>query len=143
MGRPTKLSPKISEKIFEALRAGNNRKATAAYAGISLAAFQNWIAKGRSAKKGPYREFVDGLEKAEADAEVGAVAIIRKAAQTTWQAAAWWLERKFPKDWSRVQHLEHTGADGGPIQQQHSYNLAKLSDEEFEELMTTLRKARS
>ena len=33
------------------------------------------------------------------------VALIMKAAQGgTWQAAAWWLERRHPTDWSTGQH---------------------------------------
>jgi hypothetical protein len=41
------------------------------------------------------------------------VAIIQKAADTTWQAAAWWLERKHKADWSS--RVEQTGADGSPV----------------------------
>ena len=29
------------------------------------------------------------------------VGVIRRAAPTTWQAAAWWLERKFPEAWGK------------------------------------------
>ena len=52
-------------------------------------------------------------EKAEADAEVRNVAIIQRAADTTWQAAAWWLERKHKAEWSS--RVEQTGADGSPV----------------------------
>ncbi len=34
------------------------------------------------------------------------VAIIQHATQDTWQAAAWWLERRFPEDFALRQHLQ-------------------------------------
>ena len=35
------------------------------------------------------------------------VAIIQKAANTKWQAAAWWLERKRSEDWSQNKDVLH------------------------------------
>jgi hypothetical protein len=46
------------------------------------------------------------------------------AVQGDWKAAAFILERKWPQNWGRRFNLEHTGKDGGPIQQQHSYETA-------------------
>ena len=105
-GRPTKYNPLVQERIANALSAGNTRKDSAAYAGISEDTFALWLAK--------YPDFADAIEKAEADAAVRNVAIIGKAAQNgTWQAAAWWLERRRKSDWA--QRNEYTGPDAGPV----------------------------
>lgn len=32
-----------------------------------------------------------------------------------WNAAAWRLERKYPKRWGKTDKIEHSGPDGGPI----------------------------
>ena len=37
--------------------------------------------------------------------------IIHDASETTWQAAAWWLERRFPDRWGRKQRHEISGGD--------------------------------
>ena len=104
-GRPTKYNEETETRITQALRAGNTRRAACAYAGISQDTFANWL-KSKS-------HFADAIEKAEGDAEVRNVAIIQKAADSTWQAAAWWLERKHKADWSS--RVEQTGADGSPV----------------------------
>jgi len=93
MPRPTKYNADIEKKICDALRAGNTRKASYEYAGIDDATFFRWMLSNAS--------FASAIKKAEADAEVSAVAIIKKAMPETWQAAAWWLERRKPDDYGR------------------------------------------
>ncbi len=56
---------------------------------------------GRSSEKGIYREFLEAIEKAEAQAKVRNVTIIQAAAKDNWQAAAYWLERRYPEEWGR------------------------------------------
>ena len=105
MARPSKRTPEREARLYEALRAGNTRRASCAYAGISQSCFAAWLDR--------FSDFRDAIEKAEADAEIRNVAIIQKAASETWQAAAWWLERKKKRDWSN--RLELTGEDGAPV----------------------------
>jgi len=92
-GRHTKYSEETEEKICNALRAGNTQKASYEYAGISESTFFLWMRN--------FSSFNSAIKKAEADAEVSAVAIIKKAMPETWQAAAWWLERRKPDDYGR------------------------------------------
>jgi hypothetical protein len=93
MARNTKYNPELLDKICSALRAGNTRKASSEYAGISEVTFYAWIKTNLS--------FLSAVKKAEADAEVSAVAVIKKAMPDTWTAAAWWLERRKPDDYGR------------------------------------------
>jgi len=108
MARPTKLTPELQEKILQAVRAGNYIETAAVYAGINKTTLYDWLKRGARAKSGKFREFSNALEKALAEAEVRDVAIIAKAAQEQWQAAAWRLERKYPCRWGRRDKLEHT-----------------------------------
>ena len=129
MGRPTKLTKEIQQKIISALTAGNYQDTASAYAGISTSCFYNWLERGKKerdrliagekAKKAEeiFVEFVDAIESARAQAEVRSVALIQKAANDgTWQAAAWYLERSHPQRWGRINRTEISGPDGGPIE---------------------------
>jgi hypothetical protein len=91
------------ERVCTALAAGNTRRAACAFAGISEDTLANWLRR--------HSEFADAVQKAEGDAEVRNVAIISRAAQQgTWQAAAWWLERRYPHDYGRtIQEQHHSG----------------------------------
>jgi len=105
MPRPSKRTPEREARLYEALRAGNTRKASCAYAGIDQSTLESWMHR--------FPDFADAIVKAEADAEIRNVAIIQKAASDTWQAAAWWLERRRSADY-RQRH-EVAGPDGGPL----------------------------
>ena len=82
------------------LAAGASRACAAIRAGTSERTLYRWLAQGRRGRK-PFVAFMSALKKAEADSEAVAVVAIRDAADKHWQAAAWWLERKFPESWAR------------------------------------------
>lgn len=131
-GRPTKFTPERTERLIEAIRAGNYRITACQYAGISKHTLRNWIAIAQGPDAPPeYLDFLAALEKAEAEAEAYDLALIRNAARgekdpatgeytvkPQWQAAAWRLERKNPERWGRrdATKVELTGADGGPVE---------------------------
>jgi hypothetical protein len=119
MARPTKLTKEITERICLAIRAGNYAKVAAGMAGVSETTYYRWLelSEEPNAKK-EYREFRESIERAEAEAEVAAVARIKQAADNgTWQAASWLLERKHGERWGRNDKLrqEITGANGAPV----------------------------
>jgi hypothetical protein len=109
VARPTKLTPEARQRIVTAIRAGNYRRPAARSAGISEATFHRWMARGKKASSGVYRDFYEEVERAEADAEVYAVTVIRKAMPNEWRAAAHFLERRYPESWRRRETLEHQG----------------------------------
>lgn len=99
MARPTKYTDERARRIADALAAGNTRRAAALSAGITERTFERWIAR--------FVGFVAAVEKAEAEAEVAHVATIRSAATDgTWQASAWWLERRRSEDWGKRERIE-------------------------------------
>lgn len=112
-GRPTKLTAVTQQAIVQALRAGNYLETAAAYAGVSKQSIYTWIKRGQKGEP-KYQEFLDAIEKAQADSETRDVAIIAKAAETQWQASAWRLERKFPERWGRREHVT-VAADNLPV----------------------------
>jgi hypothetical protein len=115
MGRRTKLTPDTQENVVKALRAGNSRRDSALYAGLAEATFYNWMDRGRAGEP-LYVEFLEAVEKAEAHSVVRNVAIIQRAADETWQAAAWWLERKRPDEWGRRQRYDIGTSEAQPME---------------------------
>lgn len=127
MAAPSKLTPDTQDRIVQALRMGATYELAAQYGGVTYNTFNEWrkravaeLDRADSARKHtevreserPYVEFYEAVQKAEADAVVGWLAKIEKAASDgNWQAAAWKLERRYPRDYGRtVVSQEHTGA---------------------------------
>ncbi len=108
MPRPTKLTDRVKKNIISAIRAGLSYERAALFAGISESTFYNWKERGEREGEGIYFEFLEDLKKAEIEGEVRNLAIISKAAEKQWQAAAWLLERRYPDLWGRVD-VKHTG----------------------------------
>ena len=128
-GRPSSLTREVQSKICEALLAGTTRDAAARCGGICIATFKLWMKKGRESRTGKYSDFSAAVEAAESECQRDFEDVIRKAAQgveevttkeiagkdkdgnpfvrreTTkrtvysFQAAAWWLERRRRKDY--------------------------------------------
>ena len=101
LGRRTKLTKRVKNRIVTALRAGNYTTVAAAYAGIGRATFYRWMQRGKEAQSGRYREFYEAVRQALAVAEVRAVAILRKHMFKHWKPAIFFLERRFPQRWRK------------------------------------------
>jgi len=98
-GRPSKRTPEIEAAIVECIRLGMSIPQTCDACGISHTQFRNW--------RKHYREFQDLIRRAEAEAVKLHLAVIQSAAASgkSWQAAAWFLERKHPEQWGKTETL--------------------------------------
>lgn len=104
--------PKI-DKLLTAIKAGTDLDTSAHYAGMSVQEVYRWLELGklendrRVSGETPNKD-VDGevkfwldLTTARAEAIVRNVATIQQAASGgEWKAAAWWLERAVPENYS-------------------------------------------
>jgi transposase-like protein len=139
MARGSILTPEVKTRIVNVLKGGGTEASAYTAAGVSSSTYYRWLQKGRQSRRGRYRELWEEIRRAEQDAVIRNVTIVQKAAmggdvieQTTtikpdgtrvirekksqpqWQAATWWLERKYPGEWSRRERVEHT-APHGPL----------------------------
>ena len=107
MARKRKLTKELIKEAYKLVAAGNYDKDVYPILGIDKSTWYRWLSEGETAKSGLKREFYDTVKKAEKDAIARNVALIQRAAQEgNWQAAAWWLERKYFEDWGRKDKVD-------------------------------------
>jgi len=104
LGRRSKLTKQLIERICEEVEAGNYIRTACGNVGISESTFHAWREKGESGFGGLYLEFVEALKKSEATAEANLLSIIQ--ADPSWQSKAWILERRCPEHWGRRGRLD-------------------------------------
>ena len=121
VGRPSKLTPEIQATVVQYVRGGNYFSVACRAAGLSYATFQEWMSRGEDKNADPakpptpeFEAFARSIRKAEADAEASSITLIRTAARTSWQAAAWYLERKYPDRYGRRERISVGGDDDAP-----------------------------
>ena len=62
--------------------------------GITYETFRTW--------ENEKSVFSVALKKAEAECKAARIATVLKASEKSWQAAAWWLERRCPDEYGRM-----------------------------------------
>jgi hypothetical protein len=115
-GRKPKLTKELIENLEKAVEAGNYIETACDYAGINRATLYRWLTEADQDKAKPLlRELKDTVTRSRAIAEMRNVMKIQQAAEESWQAAGWWLERSHSKKWGRQQKVELSGVEGSPI----------------------------
>ena len=113
-----KFNTKVAKEMVELIGQGNYFETAANACGVSAQAARVWLLEGARQKSGKLHQFTCAVKKAEAKAESAAVNGIRYHGRRTWQALAWYLERKHPKRWAkrdvRIQPVGRT-KDGEPV----------------------------
>lgn len=132
--RPSLLSAEITDRIVRMVRAGSYKEVAARAAGIGTSTLYSWQERGEAdrveGRQTEHAAFVEALTRAEAEAEVHAIAAVRKVMETDWRAAMDYLARRYPERWAKREKLEHTGAQGGAIRLQ-----SELSDPRVREAL--------
>ena len=107
-GYMAKYSSEMTADICKWLRAGSSQRDSAVLAGISEDTFYTWI------KEKP--EFSEAIKKAEQECKARNIAIIQKAGEKSWQAAAWYLERKYHNEFALKNVTQLVGPDDKEIE---------------------------
>ena len=94
----TLRTPQRAVAIVTALKVGSSRKAACALAGIVSNTLWRWMADDPEMEK--------LVIEAEGAAELRFVTAVSGAANTSWQAAAWWLERRRPATYGKRDRLD-------------------------------------
>lgn len=125
MGRPSKLTPEVQDRIVQAIQAGNYIEVAAQYAGVHKGTLYRWLQQADDPEADDiYRDFRDAVESARSAAEVRNVALIQKAANDgTWQAAAWYLERTSWQRWGRRTMVTGDSGEAIKVEVDHRQTL--------------------
>jgi hypothetical protein len=88
------LTPALQKHIYESLEKCNTIKTSMQNAGLSERVFYDWMKNNPS--------FAAAIYRARAKAKMKLVRVIIDQAPDDWRAAAWALERSYPKEYARV-----------------------------------------
>lgn len=128
MARPPSITVADANTIVAILEQGQTEVDAYTAVGVAERTFFDWVAKGKKARKKaaagkPLTEtealqsqFSQAIEKARAKGKTSLVDIIatyarNKEAPRNWHAAAWLLERMYPKEYGRKYIKIETGGD--------------------------------
>lgn len=104
------------DRLLAVLAAGVPRSHACAAVGVSRETFYNQLQRDAG--------FANAVEEAEGRAVAQALTVIHRAAsEGTWQAAAWFLERRYPAEFSRRTIL--AGADERATEIRFTLDIAR------------------
>jgi transcriptional regulator with XRE-family HTH domain len=97
MVRKYKATKKTIKIILDAIGEGLSQREAASLAGISEDTLSLW-------KKDS--EFSEQIRQKQIECKLGHIRNIKKASEKSWQASAWWLERKHKEEFSLKTKLD-------------------------------------
>ena len=115
-----KLDAELIDKAHKLISEGHYAITVCSYFGIDESTYYKWINKAKldidKNKKSIYVELFQSINEAEAKAEMRHLQnIVKASADGTWQASAWYLERKHKAKWSAKQEVQLSGDEEKPI----------------------------
>jgi hypothetical protein len=124
----------IGQRLIEFVRGGSYKEDAALAVGISRASFFGYLARGRldreAGKSSDFSDFLDGIEKAQAEANIRLIAKIERGAQG-WQGSAWVLERTQPEKFGQRTRLMIESAAKQEANELAGEVIARVLEEEI------------
>lgn len=116
-GRPSKLTKDVETRLVWALQMGATYAHACQYAGIDYTTFRKHMNRGEkeaerrhsggksdgkvAEREKPFFDFFEAIKSAEGRMVVQQLMTIETASKEYWQAAAWKLERRYPREYGR------------------------------------------
>ena len=130
-GRPTKLTPELTERVTSLIEQGNPPHRAVQMVGISERAFYSWMAKGRRQERGKFVQFVQAIEASKARCEAKLISVVMNGALSDPRLALNVLSRMNRKDWAATVKVE---PDPPPPQERldkdHAFARAVIENKE-------------
>lgn len=94
-----KLTKELAKEFVKLVEAGATNADACAYIGVHEATFYRWL---QNPKTEAERELCKELKKAETKRKLWHLRKIQQASDNgTWQASAWYLERRYPREYAK------------------------------------------
>jgi hypothetical protein len=117
-GRPSKLTDKTKEALFNAILGGNTIRDACAYAGINHSTYTIWMQKGledlKADRNTDYATFIIQTQEVLDMAKPRLVMSVAKGATNDPRLALTILERRYPKEWGIKASLDIRDRTGEP-----------------------------
>jgi transposase len=105
-GRKSKLTEELTQVICENIELGLSYNLTCQAAGITFETFNDWMKSGAAGKEKKFCDFHNAVRASEATCAKNCLTRIRAAAERGSLASdLWLLERRYPADYGRKDHL--------------------------------------
>jgi hypothetical protein len=115
IGRPSKLTPQTVASLALAIKNGSTIEDACLVAGIDRKSFWTWRERAEKGEK-EFAEFLHIIKKAELEDKTWHISNIRTHAARSWQASAWYLERRWPSEYGRREAIDpNYGQDAGAV----------------------------
>lgn len=126
LGRPLTLTADLAEELVTLLRRGLTQTDACLATGLARSTFYDWLSRGRAlwdehadpngtipsttvakltVEELRLLDFSDAVAGARARGKLDALTAIRSGMVDDWRAAAWFLERSFPAEFGRRDHV--------------------------------------
>ena len=111
LGRPTKLTMELIERICDHIKKGNYIDVACAYENISKDTYFDWLKKGRASTVPDdlCRIFSDSIRSAEAESIMDMNARMMEHEKNSWKPLGFRMERRFGKYYGKKQEIEVVG----------------------------------
>lgn len=108
-----KLSDELIAELYKWISMGLTNVDACRLCNIHEATFYRWLKNGKSGRGSSLeRKLCEAMKKAEAEFKAIHVAnIMSEAKKGTWQASAWLLERRQPKEYARIDRKDSQKED--------------------------------
>ena len=142
---PRSMTKHMVSRLLYAIDHGMPITKATDYAGIHYSTWRAWVVEAEeSFQRGAENEYTRLIAQVkEHQADFAMRQMDKIDGSPSWTAAAWMLERVFPKDFGNKQAVELSGPDGGPVVTTNAEALKDMTTEELLALDSALGKLSS
>jgi transposase-like protein len=104
-GRPPNIPKPKQDALFASLKDGHYIETACRLHGVEITTLYEWLKRAQDPLAHNHRRYAvfrEALLAAIADGEEATLKRVRESESLDWRAAAWRLERRFPRKWGRV-----------------------------------------